>query len=722
MTTSPPILTTKLYIPPARHTLVPRPRLTARLSDGLTRPLTLISAPAGSGKSTLVSGWWNNTGGRFPLAWLSLDDEDNDPVCFLSYMVAALATLRPGSGDAALAALQAPQPWPARVVLTSLLNDFSTLATTSALVLDDYHVITTEAIHDTVVFLLDHLPAQLRLVVLTRADPPWPLARLRARDHVAEIRAADLRFTLEEAAVFLNRVMELDLPAEALETLETRTEGWIAGLQLAALSLQGHSARSRLDFVAAFGGSHHYILEYLAEEVLNAQPHALLAFLLQTSILGRLCGPLCEAVVDAGPEQPVDGQAVLEALEHLNLFLIPLDDERHWYRYHHLFADVLSRRLAQQSPQLLPVLHRRASAWYEQHEFIPEAIQHAFLAGGQDRAAQLVEQHGCQLIMRGEVSTLTKWIDAVAADVPAHPWLAVQRAWALSLTGYPDQAESTLEAADRFIAPLEATHDVKILRGTMAAARAHAATMRQEAGQAAERARQALAILPDDNPFSSSLRSTATSLLGDASWMDGDLEAAKHAYREAVRIGEAAGNAPMIIIASTNLADVLLEQGQLQPAAKLYAEILATTLRPDGQREPLADRVYFGLSRVSYEWNRLEAAAQHTHHCLELSRQWGNTDLQAEGWVMLARLEQTQGRPAPAREAMRTAEQLAGEHRLSPNRRLWVRSALARLCLAQGNLEQAAYLVQADAHRGGAEIPRRQLPMSLVQLRVLLAR
>jgi len=371
VSTSAPLLTTKLYLPPARPTLVPRPRLTAHLSDGLTRPLTLISAPAGFGKTTLLSEWRASDAGRdFPLAWLSLDDDDNNPTRFLTYVVAALATLQPGLGETTLALLHSPQPPPPQAILTSLINDLGEFEDPFALVLDDYHLITAQPVHEALTFILDHLPPPMRLVILTRADPPLPLARLRVRNQLTEIRAADLRFTHDEAATFLNRVMRLALSADDVRALETRTEGWIAGLQLAALALQtplsmeGRGAPSR--FITTFSGSHHYIVDYLADEVLNRQPDPVRAFLLQTSILDRLTGALCDALT-----QRTDGQVMLEVLEQANLFVIPLDDERRWYRYHHLFADALRNRLQQAQPDWLSDLHRRAAEWHEQNGSAP---------------------------------------------------------------------------------------------------------------------------------------------------------------------------------------------------------------------------------------------------------------------------------------------------------------------------------------------------------------
>ena len=377
-----PILATKLYIPLPRTNVVLRPRLIERLNEGLHRKLTLISASAGFGKTTLVSEWV--AGCERPVAWLSLDEGDNDPTRFLTYLVAALQTIAPNIGEGVVGALQSPQPPPTESILTALLNEIAALPDKFVLVLDDYHVIDAKPIDDALTFLLEHLPPQMHLVITTREDPQLPLARLRARGHLTELRAADLRFTPAEAAAFLNQVMGLDLSAEDIAALETRTEGWIAGLQLAALSMQGREDVP--GFIRAFAGDNRYIVDYLVEEVLQRQPDHVRSFLLQTAILDRLNGPLCDAVT--GQEE---GNARLEALERGNFFVVPLDDKRHWYRYHHLFADVLSAHLMAEQPDQVATLHRRASEWYEQNGSAADAIRHALAAEDFARAADLVE-------------------------------------------------------------------------------------------------------------------------------------------------------------------------------------------------------------------------------------------------------------------------------------------------------------------------------------------
>jgi LuxR family transcriptional regulator, maltose regulon positive regulatory protein len=713
----PTLLTTKLYVPPPCPALVKRPRLTLDLSKALTRRLTLVSAPAGYGKTTLVSSWLRET--DIASAWLSLDEGDNDPIRFLQYFLSALHQIVPAVQLDLLDMLRGMRPAQADALLNCLINAVAENAVSFVLVLDDFHVIHAQPILEMLAFLLDHLPPQLHLVCLSRTDPDLPLARLRVHDQLVDIRAEQLRFTLDEIAVFLSRMLGLNLVVNDLAALETRTEGWIAGLQLTALSLQGR--QDIHGFVAAFTGSHAYIMDYLTEEVLQLQPEHVRSFLLQTSILDRLCVPLCEAVVETDQTAPLQGRAMLEALERMNLFVIPLDDERRWYRYHHLFADVLNRRLEHLFPQRLADLHRRASCWYEQNGFIAEATHHALIAGDPDRAAELIVQHGRSLLMSGEVITLLNLIEAVESQTPAHPWLAVQKAWGLTLTGRLDQAERMLDTAEQLIAAQPPTSEARSLLGCVAAGRAHRANLQGETCRAADFARQALAQLPNDDPLSQTIRSVTTSILGDASWLTGNLEEARQAYLEAVRIGQAANDVRLVVMANSTLADVLMAQGQLHKAARLYSESLQMATYPDGRKLPLADRAYAGLSRVSYEWNQLAASARYAHQCLELCQPGENIDLQALVQVVLAKMEHAQGNWAQAQVTLRAAERLASEYPLSSRQSIWVESALTCIWLAQGDQERAVDFVQRRNLTLDDGIPYLREPEYLVLLRLRLA-
>jgi len=711
------LLHTKLYAPPPCPTLVERPRLTVDLSKALTRRLTLVSAPAGYGKTTLVSSWLRET--DIASTWLSLDEGDNDPICFLQYFLSALHKIVPTIQLDLLDMLRGTRPAQADVLLNCLINEIAENAISFVLVLDDFHVIRARPILEMLAFLLDHLPPPMHLVCLTRTDPDLPLARLRVRDQLVDIRAEQLRFTLDEIAVFLNKMMGLNLSADDLAALEARTEGWIAGLQLAALSLQGR--QDIHGFVAAFTGSHAYIMDYLTEEVLKLQPEYVRSFLLQTAILDRLCAPLCEAIVESDQVAPFQGQAMLEALEHLNLFVIPLDDERRWYRYHHLFADVLNRRLEHLFPQRLADLHRRASHWYEQNGFIAEATHHALLAGDSDRAIQLIEQNGCLLLIRGEVNTLQRWMEAIEPQAQTRPWMVIFRAWLFALAGYPERVEELLQTAEQLIPSSDTSNANRTMQGTIETARAYQANLQGDTLLATQHARRALHHLPDADLVSRSLRTVATSLLGDASSMNGYLQEARQAYSEALRIAQAAGDVHLTIVLNSNIANILIEQGSLHEAARIYGETLQMATRPDGQESVIAGRVYAELSQVSYEWNHLAAASQQVRHGLALCQQWGNIDQQAVGCVMLARLEHVQHRPERAHEAIRRAKQLMEEHHLLPRYSVWVSHALACWWIAQGNVEQASRLVQQSGIRIDDEIPYLREPEYLAWVRVLLA-
>jgi LuxR family maltose regulon positive regulatory protein len=743
-----PLLTTKLHAPPVRSGLVPRPRLTQRLNEGLTRKLTLLSAPAGFGKTTLLAEWIADC--RFsiadsrlpgakglaianrqspianPVAWLSLNPADNDPTRFLTYLIAALQSMAPGTGQTAQELLHAPQSPAVESVLTLLVNDLCALTARGepggrhyVLVLEDYHTITVAAIHEAVTFLLDSLPPSMHLVIATRADPPLPLARLRARGQMVEIRADDLRFTPDEAAVFLQQVMGLSLSAEDVATLEARTEGWIVGLQLAALSMQGRDARSVSDFLAAFSGSHHYVVDYLADEVINRQPDAVREFLLPTSILERLSGPLCDAVLGtsesakqrSGESRDVsspfahspfaDSQAILEYLEQANLFVTPLDEERRWFRYHHLFADVLRSRLRQVLPDRLPELHRRAAEWYEKNGFVSEAISHALAAGDRDRAAQLVEQNALPMLMRGELVTLLDWIKAIEALIHDHPWLAIHQAWALTLTGQLDRVEPLLQAAEHCISSCDPATEVKDMLGHIAAVRAYGAAMQGDALRAIGRAQQAFELLPESNL---SIRSVVAFILGGACWLSGDFTGASCAFAEAGRNGQAAGNLHLAAATISALADLMVGQGQLRQAAETYRQALQVVTRPNGRRLPVAARACAGLGGVFYEWNDLEAATQYARHCIELCPQWGNVDSLTTGYVLLARIRRAQGNRDSVLDAMREAEQLTRERSLHPGSASHVETFRVSLWLAQGNLEAASRWAQESGIKIDDEI------------------
>ncbi len=557
------LLTTKFYVPPIRPELVPRPRLIERLNAGLHRKLTLISAAAGFGKTTLVSEWL--AGCERPVAWLSLDEEDKDPLRFLAYLIAALQTIAPNLGKGVLSMLQSAPPPPIEAMLTALLNEISTIPNNFVLVLDDYHVIDSRPVDQTLAFLVEHQPPQMHLVIATREDPPLPLARLRARDQLTELRAADLRFTPAEAAEFLNRMMGLDLRDADIAALEARTEGWIAGLQLAALSMQGRSDAA--GFIQAFTGSHRFVLDYLAGEVLERQPERLRNFLLQTAILERLNGSLCEAVT-----AEEGGRGMLESLERGNLFVVPLDDQRQWYRYHHLFADVLQAHLMEAQPEQVPSLHQRASAWYEQNGFPPDAIRHALTAEDFERAAGLIELAWAAMDQSYQSSTWLGWVKALPeALIRARPVLSAGYAWALLDGGELEASETWLQEAERWLdTPADQMvvadkEQFRSLPASIATARAYRSLALGDVPGTVKYAQQALELTPEDDQ---TRYIQATSLLGLAQYSNGDLEAAEHSLADFQTNLRKTGEIQTLTGITFLLADIRVALGRLQEGGK----------------------------------------------------------------------------------------------------------------------------------------------------------
>jgi LuxR family transcriptional regulator, maltose regulon positive regulatory protein len=713
------LLSTKLYIPPTRDTLVARPRLTAILSNALVKSFTLVSAPAGYGKTTLVSSWLRETG--IPSAWLSLEESDNDPVSFLQYLLTTLQKVIPTIRIDLLDLVEGIQPASLQALMNILINEIAKIDSQFVLVLDDFHLIQNQLILDTVAFLLDHIPAQqMHLMLITRTDPPLLLSRLRARKQMVEIRAAQLRFTPDEVAALINGEMGFDLSDRQISAMYVRTEGWVAGLQLAGLSMEG--CQDVPGFINAFSGSHHYIVDYLADEVLKRQDEQTRTFLLQTSILSRMCASLCDSMVVMGDEkQQLDGQTMLETLERMNLFIIPLDEERRWYRYHHLFADALNRCLEYQYPELLPKLYQRASEWYEKNGLIGEAIQCALSAGDQERVAQLVEQNGCYLLMSGEVLTLLKWLETVEQYFPAHPWLVIQKGWALSIAGRMEQAEKAFQIAEKLVITLETNADVNSMVGTISAGRAYWANIQGNIPEAARLAQQAMDLLPDTDPMSCSMRSVATGTLAKTKWMIGDFHQARQIYDQAVEICQATNNDEMLINTNADIAVILMEQGQLRKAEQLLLETLKTAIRPDGQRLPLSAGIYSELSKVYYEWNQLEQSEHYAHQCLEVSQQWGNVEQQAIGIIMSAKLEQANGNIEKAQVMMRTADQLNRDNHLYIWNSIWIEAALDRFWLSLGSLERVSQRIKASEINPADEITYLLEAKYITLLRWLLA-
>ncbi len=683
------LLKTKLYAPQKRPNLVPRSHLIDRLNQGLQlgHKLFLVSAPAGFGKTTLVSEWSQavaEAGAPCDIAWLSLDEADNDPTRFLAYFVAALQTIVPNLGEGVLAGLQSPKPPPIESMLTSLLNEIAAVPDKLILVLDDYHLIEASPIDKALTYLLQHLPPQKHLVITTREDPNMPLARYRARSQLTELRAADLRFTSTEAAVFLNQVMGLKLSSEDVDALETRTEGWVVGLQLAALAIQGHLAlqdnNDSAGFIKSFTGSHRFVMDYLVEEVLNQLPADIQTFLLRTSILERMCGPLCEAVVGR------ESQDILEYLEQANLFIVPLDNERRWYRYHHLFADLLRQRLQQSKD--VDELHKRASQWYEENDLEIEAFHHATAANDVERAERLIEGKGMPLHFRGAVMPVLNWLDSLPKTVlDAWPSLWTSYASVLLVTGQGAGVEKTLQAAEATLQEAEPDDKTRDLIGRIAAIRATAAANRNEVETIISQSRRALEYL---HPNNLAFRTSTAWKLGFAYQLQGDRAAAKKAFTEVISIGQASGNTVFTLLATIGLGLLQEVDNQLHQAAETYRRVLQQL----GERPlPFACEAHLGLARVSYEWNDLAAAQQHAERSIELARQVENNDRFIASETFLARVKLAQGDVAEATTILAEAKQSARQHNFV-QQLAEVTAVQILILLQQGNVTTAAKLTQ----------------------------
>ncbi|MDY0019770.1 MAG: LuxR C-terminal-related transcriptional regulator [Anaerolineae bacterium] len=686
-----PVLTTKLHVPLLRAGFVPRPRLLERLEAGCSSKLILVSAPAGFGKTTLVSTWARTRG--HAVAWLALEGADNDPVRFWQYVIAALQTVYPEVGEGSGAALQSPQAPPVEAVLVDLLNEFDALPGDCALVLDDYHLIKARPIHDAVLFLLEHLPPRFHLVLATRTDPPFPLARLRARGELTELRVADLRFTADEAAAFLNEAMGLHLSADDIAALETRTEGWIAGLQLAALALQAPGRGDVSGFIASFTGSHQYVLDYLMEEVLQRQPEVLQTFLLQTSILEQLNGELCDALIEEGGQSGPSADT-LQELEKANLFIVPLDEERRWYRYHHLFGDLLRGQLQRLYPHQIKPLHLRASAWYEARGFTTEAIHHAVAAEDGSRAARLVEAYGFAVLMHGEMLTVKGWLDSLPeSERSTRPWLSIYLAWVLLLTGRTAEVEAQVQAAERALAAGPGPADGAFLRGHIATLRAYAASFMQDDVRAVAYAQEALAVLPAEE---AQVRSIVNFVLGVASFIRTDLEGCIKAFMKAGELGMASGNIHMAVPALAAAASIQFTLGRVRSAELSYLELVKTTQERAGASTPLLSRVYSGLSTVYYEWNRLEEAKSYAAEGVMAGRRWGNTDVMATSYIATCAVRRARGDFEGARDAVEKVLQLMRSVTLSAGIPAQGIKTWIMTLLAQGNLAEVA--TWADAY------------------------
>lgn len=718
-----PLLATKLSVPPTRPALVPRPQLLDRLDAAVAGALTLVVAPAGYGKTTLLGAWAADRAagpgvGR-PLAWLSLDEDDNDPVRFWTYVIAALESVHPGIGASALALLHAPPaaegtaPPPVAAALTALINAIATLRETLILALDDYHAITAAPIHDALASLLDHAPPHLHLVVAGRSEPPLPLARLRARGRLVDLRADDLRFAPAETAAFLGTVMGLDLAADEIAALGERTEGWAAGLQLAALSLRGRADIPGV--VAALTRGHRYVLDYLADEVLRGQPEDIRDFLLRTSILGRLTAPLCNAVTGRA-----DGRELLERVERASLFLTPLDEDRRWYRYHALFAEVTRDRFLRAWPGEVATAHRRAAAWYADGGMLDEAVGHALAGGDAAQAAGLVERASQGLLARGELSTLLRWLALLPDEaVRARPQLCIAHAWALLLDGRMDGVDARLRDAALLLDAEEGRERAAVrgMRGEVAAIGATVARIWGDVSRTIALAHQALERAPAGNVFA---RCIAALMLGYAERSRGNVAAAHAAFAEASTIGQTTGNTLVAALAGQYIARLQVEQGHLHRAAETYRQALRFA-SAGGAETASAGLLHIGLGQVLYEWGDLDGAARCAQDALALGLRRDAADVLLAGYTALARVRQARGDPDGALAAVGQAEGYA--HRVaSPPLVAEMEAQRVLLWLARREVAAAARWASARGLRADEDIVDGDEILHLALARVLAAR
>ena len=637
LTEMPLLLKNKLRIPRPRPNLVPRPRLVKKLDAALQKPLTSLSAPAGFGKTALLTEWVAQC--TCHVAWVSLDPGDNVPIQFWAYVTAALQKLNNTRGEGLLFLLQPLDERHTELFLSALLNQVSDLSEEAVLILDDYHVIESSLIHDGMTFLIEHLPPQLHVVIASRAVPPVATARLRARVQLLEFSKDDLGFTLDEASEFFHRAGILNLSSQNLARLNARTEGWVAGLQLVALSAERQPNLARI--VEALTGSNRYIADYLTEEVLQHQSPEKQDFLLKTSILDHFSVPLCDAVLADGARR---SRRLLEELDRANMFVVTLDDERIWYRYHHLFTEVLRNKLSDTYPELIPTLYYRAGAWYEQNGFWAEAVQMALAGSNLQHAADLIEARCDSMVAGSDTGALLTWLQALPVDlVLSRPRLCVAKAWALFPLGRYEDAEECLQAAEGTIQarprdPADCT--ATSIRGEVAAVRAMIASTQHDALKIIAFSKLALDLLTKERIF---LRGVVSLSLGLAYTLLGDFPAARRALSEAAALPVAGGNLLLIYLGHYYLAVVADREGKLHEASEILHEALQIATSATGEELPIASLAHIGLASLFYEWNDLEAARRHINRGLELGVRWWVPDVIIGAYLTLACIEQARG-------------------------------------------------------------------------------
>jgi LuxR family maltose regulon positive regulatory protein len=699
----PPLLKARISIPPVREQVVPRPHLLARLDASLTRPFTLISAPAGFGKTTLLTQWIASVGSRARVAWLSLDEADHDPVHFLYYLAAALQELEPRIARtpmSLLGGMRVPAP---KDLITLLLSEINDIDSQIVLVLDDYHIVDSPEVDAALAFFVERLPRPMHLVMSSREEPRLPLARWRSLEKFSEIGADDLRFSGDEADEFLQRTMGLELDADLVRMLESRTEGWIAGLQMAALTVRHHARTGGSDpahTVASFSGEHRYIIDYLAGEVMSEQTPETQAFLRKTAVLFRLCAPLCDAVTGRS-----DSKEVLESLERANMFLRPLDDRREWYRYHSLFADFLRRGADAEAER---AVHVTASEWYEAHGMGREAMRHALTAKDIPSIIRLFRSVAESMLAMGEIHTLLGWLDALPeATIRAHADLSVYKAWLLYLRGQSVEAQSYAKPLREPVAS-EGPHD-----GTQAAFQAYLALNWGEPRDAIPMAEQALARTADKPSF---FRVYAMNLLGQAQVLCGQRKDAGATLRQAFQLAQKLDNHLMTLDALSHLALLMYSQGQLREAILLCRNTLERYVDDQGRPQPVAGLAHIPLGIFFYENNDLESARYCLVTGIALCQQVGMVYFRLMGQRALAKLQHVSGEREAAWNTLAAAREVAAQPE-SPRRGRLVAALTAEIQLREGNVSEAARTLAAAHSLQG---PPSEYE-ALTQARLLLA-
>ena len=701
--TSFPLLKTKLYIPTAPAPRVTRSHLIVRLDEVDKKALTVVSAPAGFGKTTLLADWIAQT--SLPVAWLSLDNGDNDPYRFLSYLIAALGSIHEEVGLEAQQIMRSPQLAPPSVILASLLNDLGKVAEPYVLVMDDYQFISEHAVHEALAYLLDHVPSNMHIVIATRADPPLQLGRLRAHGQMLELRTRDLRFTPQEATEFLNDVMRVGLSMEDIKALETRTEGWVVGLKMAALSLKEHENAS--EFIRAFSGSHRYVLDYLVEEVLKRQPAHVQTFLLETSILEKLNGSLCNALMGEEWRQTGENsQAILEYLERSNLFLIPLDENKQWYRFHHLFADLLRARLQMSvGAEGVAQLHVRASDWHGQHGSVLEAFHHASIASDDERLERFIEQNYMELVSRGEQSSLRYWTGKLSRElVYRRPWLCIYEAYSHSWFGELDEADRLLEAAEKCVQSEIRVPDVDAMMGHITYIKSRGTAMRGNLLRAIELNLAAREFLPVSNL---ALQLDLGITLGYLYFLNGDYSHASQFLNETIRSGRAVGAILNTVAGYCILARLCANQGQLNQSYGLYRQAAQWVQETGEQHLGASSLIEIGFADVLCERNDLEAAMNHAKKGLALLPLWGKADDLALAYATMTRIELAQSNRHGATESMEKAREIIRTTGVFPESPRAVELAQVKLWLAQGDMQAANHWIESLGERFGLDDPFR---------------